>query len=484
MGKSREMGKIAVLAQAMAWALAVWGAWEAGVGLAQLLGYGHSNHALYAMTGSFLNPGPFSGFIAMAMPVALWLYLKATNCIARYVAALLFVLMFCVLPAGWSRSAWIAAAVACLWVYGCHKRWGVWLKWCYTHRRKRLAKWVAATAAALLLLAVGLFLLKPDSARGRLFMWRMEWRAIAEKPWTGHGDGAFAAAYGRAQEAYFAQGDYAAWEERVAGTPEYAFNEYLQGAIEYGVPTVLIAICLTLLAAWRGYRLKRYGIAGGLLALAIFAFSSYPFRHWEFVAVYLMLLWACIVPRGWKGVWLSLLPVVAGVLCFRAARIAERERQEGYEEARFYYERGAYEAAIEDYMYAYQFYREDGKFLFELGHALHKKERYEESNRYLMEAEEHSCDPMILNIMGKNYQALGQYKEAEHYYRRSINRLPGRIYPYYLLALLYSEPDYYHPQQLEEACRMVLEKEPKVHSTAIEEMRDIVNNILNNGINY
>ena len=167
-----------------------------------------------------------------------------------------------------------------------------------------------------------------------------------------------------------------------------------------------------------------------------------------------------------------------------AARIAERERQEGYEEARFYYERGAYEAAIEDYMYAYQFYREDGKFLFELGHALHKKERYEESNRYLMEAEEHSCDPMILNIMGKNYQALGQYKEAEHYYRRSINRLPGRIYPYYLLALLYSEPDYYHPQQLEEACRMVLEKEPKVHSTAIEEMRDNVKNIVNNGINY
>lgn len=79
-----------------------------------------------------------------------------------------------------------------------------------------------------------MFVLKPDSACGRLFMWKIACRAVAEQPLLGYGMGGFAAAYGNAQEAYFATGDYELWEERVAGSPEYAFNEYLQTAVELG----------------------------------------------------------------------------------------------------------------------------------------------------------------------------------------------------------------------------------------------------------
>lgn len=57
-------------------------------------------------------------------------------------------------------------------------------------------------------------------------------------------------------------------------------------------------------------------------------------------------------------------------------------------------------------------------------------------------------------------------------------RLPGRIYPYYLLANLYAEPDFYKPDKLKEAADSVLTKEPKVHSTAIDEMRSEVREIL------
>lgn len=50
----------------------------------------------------------------------------------------------------------------------------------------------------------------------------------------GHGIGNFASAYGMAQENYFARTEFTATEEQVAGSPEYAFNEYLQIAVEYG----------------------------------------------------------------------------------------------------------------------------------------------------------------------------------------------------------------------------------------------------------
>ena len=45
-------------------------------GLLQMYGYVPSGHSLYALTGSFYNPGPYSGFLAMCMPVALHGWLK------------------------------------------------------------------------------------------------------------------------------------------------------------------------------------------------------------------------------------------------------------------------------------------------------------------------------------------------------------------------------------------------------------------------
>ena len=85
-----------------------------------------------------------------------------------------------------------------------------------------------------------------------------------------------------------------------------------------------------------------------------------------------------------------------------------------------------------------------------------------------------SCDPMILNVMGKNHQALGQYRRAEQCFLRSVHRLPGRIYPYYLLAKLYASPGYRDEEKLAGMKRLVLTKEPKVSSTAIREMREEV----------
>lgn len=90
----------------------------------------------------------------------------------------------------------------------------------------------------------------------------------------------------------------------------------------------------------------------------------------------------------------------------------------------------------------------------------------------------HSNDPMILNIISKNYQAAGDYEKAEEYLIRSTHRLPGRIYPYYLLAKLYAESEYRQPEKLKRMVEVVLTKEPKVQSTAVKEMREEVKKLL------
>lgn len=464
------------MASAVSWSLILFGVIEAVRGLCQLYGYSASYHSLYAMTGSFFNPGPYSGYLAMVLPVCFYQWLVGDKW-RRVVSGGAVLLILCVLPAGMSRSAWLAAGISCLGVYGCHAGWGVYWRGMCARGKRRMIMAVAGGLCVLALALLLLFALKPDSARGRLFMWKITCRAIAEKPLTGHGVGNFTAAYGHAQEDYFAGGDYEAWEERVAGSPEYAFNEYLQVAVEWGIPVMLCGLAVVVICLYIGMKKRRYGICGAIFSLMIFSFSSYPLQLPVFIVTFIALLLACVCGNGrWEWIGLAILTGVIGGVCLKNdLRIEQACRK--WMNVRVLYNAGAYAGAEREYASLYSLLKNRAAFLFEYGHGLHKQRRTEASNRIMEEALKRSCDPMILNIIGKNYQQNGDYLAAEEYFLRSVHRLPGRIYPYYLLAKLYAEPGFRQPKKFEEMRRIVLTKEPKVHSTAIRQMRDELNKI-------
>jgi tetratricopeptide (TPR) repeat protein len=96
-------------------------------------------------------------------------------------------------------------------------------------------------------------------------------------------------------------------------------------------------------------------------------------------------------------------------------------------------------------------------------------ELYGESDRVLQRAVQISCDPMLYNILGKNRQALKDYDSAEQRFVKAANIVPNRLYPHYLLMKLYVETE--NGEKAREMAQTVLTKEPKVRSTAIEEMR-------------
>lgn len=114
-------------------------------------------------------------------------------------------------------------------------------------------------------------------------------------------------------------------------------------------------------------------------------------------------------------------------------------------------------------------------FLFEYAQSFSKSECYEESNEVLLKAVRISCDPMLYNILGKNYQSMQRYADAEGYFRKAIAIVPNRIYPWYLLTNLYVEME--EREKARESARIVLEKDPKVMSTAIREIREKVKQI-------
>ena len=415
------------------WSLILAGAIEAIWGLLQVYGYEPSNHSLYALTGSFYNPGPYSGFLAMCVPVALHEWLEGKR-IWKHVALAALILMLVVLPSGMSRSAWLAALVASGYVLGMH----------YREKVCRYWKYFCVGGLLLVVLAVGAYHWKKDSADGRLLMWKVATQAVLDQPWQGVGWECVAGAYGEAQESYFASGAASEQEAHVAGAPEYVFNEYLQVAMAWGVPALCGILLLVGGCFCLGHRGRMFGVCGGLLSLGVFSFSSYPFQFVEFIVALIALLVACMMRLRNVCLLVSVLIIGIGVC-----------------------------------LYLYD-YREEHPIrkahtMFERAHSLHKAGEWEASTELLKETMRISSDAMILNIIGKNCQALGYYEEAEEWFIRSTHRLPNRIYPYYLLAKMYAEcPDIFAREKLEWAAKMVLEKEAKVESTAVKQMREEV----------
>jgi tetratricopeptide (TPR) repeat protein len=87
---------------------------------------------------------------------------------------------------------------------------------------------------------------------------------------------------------------------------------------------------------------------------------------------------------------------------------------------------------------------------------------------------------MLYNIMGKNFQGMKQYAEAERCFVKSSHIVPNRIYPYYLMALMYIDAG--DMEKAKVAAQIVLTKEPKVMSTAVREMRDEMRKFLDSGL--
>lgn len=53
-----------------------YGGIEAIWGLRQLFGFSASGHLQYVLTGSFFNPGPYAGYLAMVLPICLHQYIS------------------------------------------------------------------------------------------------------------------------------------------------------------------------------------------------------------------------------------------------------------------------------------------------------------------------------------------------------------------------------------------------------------------------
>ena len=466
-------------------------------GLRQLYGFIPSYHNLFKLTGSFFNSGPYSGYIVVVAPLALHDMLKDAVVFKRKffigflphyirftVSILAFTSVILVLPATMSRAAWIAVLVGCGFVVSLYYLQKAHVRNYLILQRKKVILFLCIGVVLAACGAVGIYQLKKNSADGRALIWKTTLKMVPKHP-MGVGLGQFSGAYGEEQAAYFAAGKYSNQEELVAGNPEYAFNEYLQIMIEFGIVSAVVLFLAFILLIYMGIKRKAIAETGGLISLLVFASMSYPFNLLPFLIVLVFLMTLILTQKQavrvkgftekrvvlhWQAV---LFLLIAAVIILSATLYQRYPTYNAYKEwnnLKMMGSADAYSETKNDYEKLYPYLSDQTPFLFEYAQCLNKAGEYAKSNQVLAQAIKISCDPMLYNIIGKNYQGLKNYQLSEQNFLLASRIVPSRIYPYYLLANLYAESG--NAEQAILMAQKVLKKEPKVQSTAINEMRE------------
>lgn len=226
-----------------------------------------SLHNAFPMTGSFLNPAPLAGYLAVLvcmLGAALFLdgHLQVRTRQLAWGSMLLFFLFVLLLN---SRAALFATIVVMAVVgYSCLK-----------FKRKKLYAGILIVGLGLSL--YGLYQVREVSANGRLFIWKNTCEMIKDHPLTGIGIDRFKAEFPAYQAQYHSQLAQEV-EKYYDGNTFLVFNEYLRAVAETGfLLPLLFLFPLGLVWKYRNVSIEIRMAVCGIGCLLVFGFFSYPF---------------------------------------------------------------------------------------------------------------------------------------------------------------------------------------------------------------
>ena len=471
--------------------------YEAMIGAGQLIS-GNGRHHIFVLTGTFQNPGPYSAYLMIAGSIVLCrvpftiyhlqahfphlfsgiYHLSLANRWARrfwknermksivketvyYSLSVIAFLPLLILPATWSRAAFVGMGVCALWIFKKRYwrfRWYVW--------------------GALVAVAVAFYFIKRGSADGRSLIWMASLTTWMHDMWLGVGVGGFrhACAEGIA-EMWNANPDSAKFAS--AGVTDYAYNAMVKILVEQGLVGALLWIAITLLAMWRLYKLS-VSLFMGMLSLLVFSMFSYPFELLPYRIIAVM-VFAWSESRDKSTLCLHLNKIICTFVSiitiafswFLKTEITERIEHD--KDATFF--AGMRNSAfLSDYYELLPYETDNPQYLFDFAKTLREETRYEDSNAILRMGTQVSADPMFYIIMGNNFRDEQLYDLAKETYEKAYSIMPNRLYPMYLLMMMYADKG--DEALANDMAKRVRHSYVKIESNATKQMQEKADSIL------
>ena len=377
-------------------------------------------------------------------------------------------ILLLVIPAR-SRAAWLALMAGGGFVLAHH--WHLW------DRVRQLAIWKKVGLVTVILAMLGsgiygIYRLKPDSADGRLLIWKVSAGMVAEHPWFGRGFARFAPEYMLAQADYFASGQGTEREELLAGQVNTAYNEFLQLTVELGVIGLVLFLWVLALGLTTGANASSSIWSMTLVSWLVFASFSYPGYSWP-MAILLIVALAGLAKTGrpvkrWTHKITGIVAIVGSVVL---TLIWIWQTQPGiakWQEALTSYNHKDYRGALAHFQDAYRVLEHEGLFLQQAAKTMQQNENYQGSNGILKWSKDYYNDPFTYSMMGENFTHLQFYDRAEDAYQRSHHMVPHRLWPQYLMVKMLWEMG--EKDRSKELARKLVSNTKKIEGKAAEQI--------------
>lgn len=420
---------------------------QATYGLLQFVGIFHSNNPYFHITGSFSNPGPFGGYLAMSSLLGLYSLRQAIIPNGRCYNLIFELGLFSIFASifiSQSRAAWLSLFLA--FVYLAYPNFCIYQRIHKKRYRNGLKYGLIIVALAFSLV---LFYLKQGSAISRIYIWRIASSIIGKDNYLfGIGYDKFPPSYMTVQEKYFIEhpsSPYANYADNIL----YCFNDILQNFVELGlIGAILLGVTLLFIfKAEAPNKALSKTLKSVILCVFVFSLFSYPSHILPIrivVCTCLAILSSSSVRnqsfgneqnliKGFMIMCLSGIALVGTIYVYRYFN-ALRD----WEKANYFCTDYRYRESLKHYEKAVSFFNRNGIFLNNYGKALSLSQKYVESNTIMSSAIKLNINTFSYITIAHNYEMLENDSLAEKFYWKAHYITPKMDFPLYLLVMLYN----------------------------------------------
>lgn len=451
----------------------------------------------FKVIGTLGNPDYFAGYLVSVAPCALGIFLLSKNkkIFTKFftiIALISFLGCIFILPSTLSRSAWLACSAGIAFI--------LWQKYHFTDKVKIIfntkIKMVSVVLMSLifsLVIIAGLYQIKPESAFGRILLWKVTLNMIEENPIVGVGFNKFDVAYNNYQADYFAKGNGSNTEKLLADNVRHAHNEYLQIGAEIGMIGLLIFLGI-IFSAFKFSVINNdpntvrqltekviinISAKAGLIALLVFSLFSFPLHILPNLINFIFSL--AVISKTNNPLFLNEIKLksfvfkpaaifVIAIASFFAIKYVQLyEAYYKWNDAFMAAKVGSFDIAEKKYKNLFPVLKNNGEFLFFYGASLSAIGNYKEAIKFLELAKQNFSDPNLYITLGQTYDRLNDFYKAESNLLHASNITPYKLFPKYLLAKLFFKNNM-NKKALAKA-NEIINIESKIKTTAADEIK-------------
>lgn len=297
-----------------------------------------------------------------------------------------------------------------------------------------------------------LFLLKRDSSIGRIYIYRISLDIFADNPLTGIGIGKFKATFNEYQADFFSNNDIDSKRALLADNTFYAFNDYLQWAAETGIIGVLTLGLALFYLIKRTRVIQRISphkpitraVAASLLCLAVAALFSYPLQtipgqFLGLILVGIILFYPLeIKTAAWRVISVIIRFMYISLSAYFLIHSIYNIKSKIGEEKAYKLELYGFKAeAMKEYKTLSHYYPSNGYNTFKYAELQYYRNQLNEARITLEVAQKTYIDNRVYKLKAKIENELGNFREAEKYYLKTVYMVPNRMLSRYDLMNFY-----------------------------------------------